>query len=286
MELRKPRSLLESLGRFSVSQSKNRSSGFSPLRNRLNRSSGFSLASIGIFLIAVLVFSIVSPSQNRLNRSFLTRTESQFRFQLTSDFATAFPYLFQFQLTSNCIFQTAIMDATDLQTDAAEIVAPSETQDNVEDIDENERCILVRTLRGWLCDKSAIPLNEHFYKATNRFSGTSYPTSNMFFGDICNIKLQIMKWESSEYEFLRKMANPMKLKFEKYWNECCLVLAVAVVFDPMYKMSLVEYYYNKIHGSLVVTYVEHVRNALLELFNVTPVKFPFVNVKQIVIVNV
>ena len=29
------------------------------------------------------------------------------------------------------------MDATDLQTDAAEIVAPSETQDNVEDRDEN-----------------------------------------------------------------------------------------------------------------------------------------------------
>ncbi|KAL4555140.1 hypothetical protein LXL04_037751 [Taraxacum kok-saghyz] len=108
---------------------------------------------------------------------------------------------------------------------------------------------------------------QHFYKGTNRFSGTSYPTSNMFFGDICNIKLQMMMWESSEYEFLRKMANPMKLKFEKYWNECCLVLAIAVVFDPRYKMSLVEYYYNKIHGSLAVTYVEHVRNALLELFN-------------------
>ena len=59
----------------------------------------------------------------------------------------------------------------------------------------------------------------------------------------------------------------MKLKFEKYWNECCLVLAVVVVFDPRYKMSLVEYYYNKIHDSLAVTYVEHVRNALLELFN-------------------
>ncbi|KAL4573396.1 hypothetical protein LXL04_020199 [Taraxacum kok-saghyz] len=108
---------------------------------------------------------------------------------------------------------------------------------------------------------------EHFYKATNRFSGTSYPTSNGFFSDVCNIKLQMMKWETSEYDFLQKMATPMKLKFEKYWDECCLVLSVAVVLDPRYKMNLVEYYYNKIHSSLAASYIENVRCAVFELFN-------------------
>lgn len=76
-----------------------------------------------------------------------------------------------------------------------------------------------------------------------------------------------MKWESSDYEFLHKMADPMKIKFEKYWNECFLVLAVVIVFDPRFKMSLVEYYYTKIHGSLSVSYIEIVRSALIELFN-------------------
>ncbi|KAL4578341.1 hypothetical protein LXL04_014462 [Taraxacum kok-saghyz] len=108
---------------------------------------------------------------------------------------------------------------------------------------------------------------EHFYKATNRFSGTSYPTSNGFFSDVCNIKLQMMKWETSEYDFLQKMATPMKLKFEKYWDECCLVLSVAVVLDPRYKMNLVEYYYNKIHSSLAASYIENVRCVVFELFN-------------------
>lgn len=108
---------------------------------------------------------------------------------------------------------------------------------------------------------------EHFYKATNRFSGSSYPTSNMVFSDVCKIKLQMMKWETSEYLFLRNMVNPMKIKFDKYWNECSLVLSVAVVFDPRYKLSLVEYYYNKIHGSLAISYVEKVRSALFEIFN-------------------
>ncbi|CAH1413396.1 unnamed protein product [Lactuca virosa] len=122
------------------------------------------------------------------------------------------------------------------------------------------------TKEGWEVAQVISDCLEHLYKATNRFSGSSYPTSNMFFSDVCKIKLQMMKWETNEYQFLRKMANPMKIKFEKYWNECSLVLSV-VVFDPKYKISLVEYYYNKIHGSLAISYVEKVHSALLELFN-------------------
>ncbi|KAL0322028.1 UNVERIFIED_CONTAM: putative AC transposase [Sesamum calycinum] len=48
----------------------------------------------------------------------------------------------------------------------------------------------------------------------------------------------MIEWENSDLNFVRRMVGPMKEKFDKYWNECCLVLAVVVVFDPSYGGSL------------------------------------------------
>ena len=62
------------------------------------------------------------------------------------------------------------------------------------------------------------------------------------------------------------MAGPMKVKFDKYWEECSLVLAVAIVFDPRFKMDLVEYYYDRLHGFDAHKYVERVRSAIFDLF--------------------
>ncbi|CAL5355744.1 unnamed protein product [Camellia sinensis] len=81
-----------------------------------------------------------------------------------------------------------------------------------------------------------------FFDATSHFSGTTFPTSNVFFPDICLIQLEMKKWEQSEYDCIRLMGGPMRVKFEKYWEECSLVLAIAVVLNPRFKMDLVEYY--------------------------------------------
>uniref|UniRef100_A0A5B6ZS64 Putative zinc finger BED domain-containing protein RICESLEEPER 2-like isoform X2 n=1 Tax=Davidia involucrata TaxID=16924 RepID=A0A5B6ZS64_DAVIN len=108
---------------------------------------------------------------------------------------------------------------------------------------------------------------EIFFNATSQFSGTNFPTSNVFFFDICDIQVQLREWEISEHECLRLMAGPMKEKFEKYWEGCGLVLAIAVVLDPRFKMDLVEYYYVKIYGSDAGRYVQRVRNAFFDLYN-------------------
>ncbi|KAK9951399.1 hypothetical protein M0R45_006841 [Rubus argutus] len=118
----------------------------------------------------------------------------------------------------------------------------------------------------WKVAQAICDCLEHFYAATNHFSGTSFPTSNVFFPDICKIQLHLSKWEKSEHEFLRLMAGPMKVKFDKYWEDCSLVLAVAIVFDPRFKMDLVEYYYDRLHGFDAHKYVERVRSAIFDLF--------------------
>ena len=108
---------------------------------------------------------------------------------------------------------------------------------------------------------------KHFYDTTCHFSGTTFPTANVFFPDICEIRLELRKWETSEHECLRTMAILMLVKFEKYWDECSLVLAIALVLDPRFKMDLVQYYYDRIYGDNSDRYVQRVRNAFVDLFN-------------------
>ena len=107
---------------------------------------------------------------------------------------------------------------------------------------------------------------KKFYEATCHFSGSNFPTANVFFPDICNLRLKMRQWEVSEHDFIREMAIPMKAKFEKYWEECSLVLAIAVVLDPRFKLALVEYYYNELYGEGGERYVDRVRNAIADLF--------------------
>ncbi|KAL3500617.1 hypothetical protein ACH5RR_039710 [Cinchona calisaya] len=107
---------------------------------------------------------------------------------------------------------------------------------------------------------------KKFYDATNHFSGNSFPTSNVFFPDICKLQLKLKEWENSDHDFIRNMVGPMKEKFEKHWDECCLVLAIAVVFDPRFKLALVKYNYNTIYGENAKKYVDRVRSAIVDLF--------------------
>ena len=57
---------------------------------------------------------------------------------------------------------------------------------------------------------------------------------------------------------VRIMADKMDDKFEKYWNKIHLMLVVAVVFDPRYKMLLIDFYFQKIYGD---TSDEHIKRA-------------------------
>ncbi|KAF7129192.1 hypothetical protein RHSIM_Rhsim10G0103300 [Rhododendron simsii] len=109
---------------------------------------------------------------------------------------------------------------------------------------------------------------EVFFKATCHFSGTCFPTSNVFFPEICKIQMQLNEWETSEYDFLRLMAKPMSQKFAKYWDESCLALAVSVVLDPRCKMAVVEFYYEQIYGPCESTsYIDRVRTTFSKLFD-------------------
>jgi hypothetical protein len=104
-----------------------------------------------------------------------------------------------------------------------------------------------------------------FYRATCAFSGTKYPTVNLYFPVVALIYVNLKQKLVSEDGYKRLMASQMISKFEKYLSEFSLVLAIAVVLDPRYKLRLVKYYYTKIYGADSQEY-ENVTKTLTKLF--------------------
>ncbi|CAN0917179.1 Zinc finger BED domain-containing protein RICESLEEPER 1 [Linum grandiflorum] len=54
-------------------------------------------------------------------------------------------------------------------------------------------------------------------------------------------------------------------KFAKYWNDIHLILAVAVVLDPQYKLAIVEYYADKFGSSNTDLVADRVKAVLSDL---------------------
>ena len=76
-----------------------------------------------------------------------------------------------------------------------------------------------------------------FYDTTCAFSGTKYPASNLYFPSVFMIYLTL----ENEDEYMRRMAVQMLIKFEKYWSDFNVLLAIVVSLDPHHKLQFVNF---------------------------------------------
>ena len=60
------------------------------------------------------------------------------------------------------------------------------------------------------------------------------------------VYLTLKQGGESENEYVRRMAEQMLVKFEKYWSEFNVVLAIAVILDPRFKLQFVDFCYQKL----------------------------------------
>ncbi|KAH7547420.1 hypothetical protein FEM48_Zijuj01G0308000 [Ziziphus jujuba var. spinosa] len=109
---------------------------------------------------------------------------------------------------------------------------------------------------------------KHLFDAANVLTAPTYPTANAFFHEVSKIQLELKQAAMSEDSFISYLIKPLHDRFDRYWNNCCLVLAAAVVMDPRFKMKLVEFTFSKIYenAETAETLIRIVEDGVHELF--------------------
>ncbi|XP_056847398.1 zinc finger BED domain-containing protein DAYSLEEPER-like [Raphanus sativus] len=105
-----------------------------------------------------------------------------------------------------------------------------------------------------------------FAVITKMMSGTNYPTSNLYFYQVWMIHNWLRNNEESDDEVVRFMVPPMKEKFDKYWDDVSGLFAMAAVFDPRFKLSIVDHCLGKLDMRTKDVKVKNLRERLSILF--------------------
>ncbi|KAH7835305.1 hypothetical protein Vadar_024911 [Vaccinium darrowii] len=129
--------------------------------------------------------------------------------------------------------------------------------------------VYVPTYEDWEKVDSVRKFLEIFDDVTNIISGSQYPTSNLFLTEVWRIKQTLDKCLEEGEEYLQTMALKMKAKFDKYWGECNLLMALAAALDPRYKMKLVGFCFPEIYNEVDASAnISMVRDSLYQLYDV------------------
>ncbi|KAK9080684.1 hypothetical protein SSX86_000442 [Deinandra increscens subsp. villosa] len=99
----------------------------------------------------------------------------------------------------------------------------------------------------WARAEKVCRLLEVFLDTTNLFSGTSYPTSNLFLIEVFKVKKEINNAYISKDEFLKNMSVPMYEKFEKYWGEMGVLMSIASILDPRFKLLALQFTFERLY---------------------------------------
>ncbi|XP_075486987.1 zinc finger BED domain-containing protein RICESLEEPER 1-like [Primulina tabacum] len=108
---------------------------------------------------------------------------------------------------------------------------------------------------------------KFFHEVSNVFVGGKHSTANSYFAETCDIHLQLIEWCQKSDDFVSSLALKLKTKFDEYWKKCSLIMAVAAILDPRFKMKLVEYYYPQIYGDTALDCIDIVSNCIKALYN-------------------
>lgn len=105
------------------------------------------------------------------------------------------------------------------------------------------------------------------FDAASLLTTTTNPTAIIFFHEVWKIQSELTRAVASEDPFVSTLTKAMQEKIDKYWKDCSLALATAVVMDPRFKMKLVEFSFNKIYGDEAPTCIKIVDDGVHELFH-------------------
>jgi hypothetical protein len=91
----------------------------------------------------------------------------------------------------------------------------------------------------------------------------------LYLSEVWKVKQVLDNADEDKDLFMREMAHPMKIKFDKYWGECNLLMSIASVLDPRCKFQMVCICFPKLYKSKEVAddNIKKVECSLEELYD-------------------
>ncbi|XVF24759.1 hypothetical protein REPUB_Repub13aG0154900 [Reevesia pubescens] len=105
-----------------------------------------------------------------------------------------------------------------------------------------------------------------FFDAVSILTAPTYPTASAFYHEVSKVQLELTHAAMSNDPFISNLTKPLKEKFDRYWSDCFLVLAIAVIMDPRFKMKLVEFSFSRIYGEDAGMWIKIVDDGIHELY--------------------
>ncbi|XP_057461082.1 zinc finger BED domain-containing protein RICESLEEPER 2-like [Actinidia eriantha] len=128
--------------------------------------------------------------------------------------------------------------------------------------------VYVPSLEDWVKVENVCQVLAIFNEVTKIISRSAYPTSNLFLIEVWRMKEILDAKSVDENNYIRAMVLKMKKKFDKYWGECNLLMAIGAVLDPRCKMIFIEFCFPEIYHPEAEAnkYIAMVHEALYELY--------------------
>ncbi|KAL6630922.1 hypothetical protein ACP70R_028262 [Stipagrostis hirtigluma subsp. patula] len=106
--------------------------------------------------------------------------------------------------------------------------------------------------------------------ATEEFSGSKYPTANLFYPHIVDVRKALRELKMSKEILLQKMADAMIDKFDKYWGpEVNILFAIGTILDPRFKMGMIKFTFPSLYSEIELPgKLKDVESTLDELYAV------------------
>ncbi|XVE91278.1 hypothetical protein DITRI_Ditri20bG0140700 [Diplodiscus trichospermus] len=105
-----------------------------------------------------------------------------------------------------------------------------------------------------------------FFDAVSILTAPTYPTASAFYHEVSKVQLELTHAAMSNDPFISNLTKPLKERFDRYWSDCFLVLAIAVVMDPRFKMKLIEFSFSRIYGEEAGVWLKIVDDGIHELY--------------------